>query len=76
MTGLEPATNFPNPRSYEEVNDRVVSLSAGEKRTFEVELQVQRSATEVATMRQQIDDLQRQTPEICGQPQPGWCADA
>jgi hypothetical protein len=76
VTGLEPATNFPNPRSYEEVNNRVVSLSAGEKRTFEVELQVQRSAAEVATMRQQIENLQRHPPEICNQPQPGWCAEA
>jgi hypothetical protein len=76
VTGLEPATNFPNPRSYEEVNRRVVPLAAGEKRTFEVELQVQRSAAEVATMRQQIENLQRQTPEICRQPQSGWCADA
>ena len=76
VTGLEPATNFPNPRSYEEQNDRVVSLAAGAKRAFEVELQVQRTATEVTKMRQQIESLQRQSPEIFDRPQPGWCADA
>ncbi len=36
VTGLEPGVNFPNPRSYEKEQGRVVTLAAGEKRTFEI----------------------------------------
>ena len=35
VTGLEPGTNFPNPRSFEEQQGRVVGLDAGESLEFE-----------------------------------------
>ncbi len=36
--GLEPATNYPNVRSFEEKNDRVVKLAAEESYKIQVEL--------------------------------------
>ncbi|NOZ39008.1 MAG: aldose 1-epimerase family protein [Planctomycetes bacterium] len=43
VTGLEPATNFPNPRSVESQQGRVVSLAPGE--TWSAELVVGRLTT-------------------------------
>jgi len=34
VTGLEPGTNFPNPRSFEKAQRRVVVLGPGESRSF------------------------------------------
>lgn len=33
VTGLEPATSFPNPRPFERSKNRVISLAGGESRT-------------------------------------------
>lgn len=33
VTGLEPATNYPNPRSFERKQGRVIRLKGGESRT-------------------------------------------
>jgi len=38
VTGLEPATNFPNPHSFEREHDRVVWLDGGETESFRVTL--------------------------------------
>ena len=37
-TGLEPATNYPNTRSFEEKQGRVVEIAAGETASFRVTL--------------------------------------
>ena len=38
VTGLEPGTNFPNPRSFEGNQRRVASLPAGGTATFDLQL--------------------------------------
>lgn len=38
VVGLEPATNFPNPRGFEEKRGRVVSLAAEESYRIQVDL--------------------------------------
>ena len=48
VTGLEPATNYPNPRSFEQQQGRVVALQPGGKCTFDVQLQVHPTAAEVS----------------------------
>jgi Domain of unknown function (DUF4432) len=40
VTGLEPATGFPNPRSFEEELGRVVGLLGGESRSFHWRLNI------------------------------------
>ncbi len=47
VVGLEPATGFPNVRSFEEKQGRVVPLQGGESRTFRLKLQPLLNASEV-----------------------------
>jgi hypothetical protein len=73
VTGLEPATNFPNPRSFEEQQGRVVKLEPGGKARFELEIEVHGSAEAVARAEQAIAKLQSGSePKIFKTPQPGW----
>jgi hypothetical protein len=48
VTGLEPGTNFPNPRAVEEAAGRVVPLEPGASVAFELALEVG-SGADVAT---------------------------
>ncbi|MEM8733514.1 MAG: DUF4432 family protein, partial [Planctomycetota bacterium] len=47
VTGLEPGTGFPNPRSFEEEKGRLVELGASESREFNVNLRVLSQSEEV-----------------------------
>jgi galactose mutarotase-like enzyme len=75
VTGLEPGTNFPNPRSFETAKERVVKLSPGETQTFEIRIDVHGSATEVANAEAAVAKIQggRQA-KIFDSPQSDWCA--
>jgi galactose mutarotase-like enzyme len=73
VTGLEPGTNFPNRRSFEKENGRVIVLKPGESRTFEVGLEVHPDAAGVKTAKQAVAGLQGgATPTILTQPDPAW----
>ncbi|HEV3416359.1 MAG TPA: aldose 1-epimerase family protein [Pirellulales bacterium] len=73
VTGLEPATNFPNSRSFESSQGRVRRLAAGETARFELALEVHDSTAAVAQAEQRINKLQAAAPpEICEAPLPGW----
>lgn len=73
VTGLEPATNYPNERSYEEKQGRVVRLGPGETAAFRVTLQPLTDAESVKRISERIRDLQGDLPsEIHPQPKPGW----
>lgn len=75
VTGLEPGTNFPNPRSFEGKKGRVVKLAGGAKTTFAVEMEIHGSAEEVAAAEAAIAKLQAgHKPEVFDAPQPDWCA--
>jgi hypothetical protein len=73
-TGLEPGTNFPNPRSHEDGQGRVVSLESGGTAVYDLALEIHNNAAAVERAGQAVADLQadRQT-EVLDQPQPGWC---
>lgn len=68
VTGLEPATNFPNPRSFEERQGRVVTLAPKGGIEFDLALEHHAGAA-VAAARQRIGTA---TPRISPQPRPGW----
>lgn len=73
VTGLEPATNFPNPRSFEAEQGRVVKLAAGETRRFEIALEVHPDSASVSSAEQAIAKLQGSVkPQIFDKPQKGW----
>ena len=66
-SGIEPGTNFPNPRSFEERQGRVVSLAPHASISFDLALDVL-AADQIRTAR---DGIKTQ-PKVHPQPKPGW----
>jgi hypothetical protein len=76
VTGLEPGTNYPNPRSFEGRQGRVVSLQPAAKCSFELTLRAHQTREEVEKTQQEIAALRKEEPTVHDAPQPLWCADA
>ncbi len=75
VTGLEPAINFPNRKSFEKQHGRVAVLKPGERRTFELTLEALPDATAVKAATARVTEFQRGVaPEILGRPDPQWSA--
>ncbi len=75
VTGLEPGTNYPNPRSFEAEQGRVVHLEGGATYTMRLALRVLDSAPTVSAAEAKVRQLQEGAPPtIHSAPQPGWCA--
>ncbi len=74
VTGIEPGTNFPNPRSHEGAQGRVVSLEPGGSFGFDLQLKYLSDAASVAVAADAIAELQGDTqPQVYEAPQEGWC---
>ncbi len=73
VTGLEPATNYPNPRSFEEAQGRVVPLGPGESVRFDLALE-HLAGERLAATRQAIAALAAAPPTIHARPRSGWSA--
>jgi hypothetical protein len=74
VTGLEPATNFPNPRSHEARQGRIVALQPGDRARFDLDLEFLAGAADVAAAERAIAALQAGVdPLVFQEPQPGWC---
>ena len=77
VTGIEPGTNFPNPRTYEAEQQRVVKLAGGSSQKFDVEF-------EFLDDKASVENAEKETlafakgvaPKVYDKPQKGWCADA
>lgn len=75
VTGLEPGTNFPNPRSFEQRQERTVRLEPGETRAFEIGVDVHASAAAVERSTALIRELQSAaSPLVHRDPPTDWCA--
>jgi len=73
VTGLEPGTNYPNPRSFEGEQGRFVKLAPGASVTFELELELLTVAEDVAACEAEISKLSSGlTPQVFSTPQAGW----
>ena len=73
VAALEPATNFPNTRSFEESQGRVIEIAPGDTVSYRVTLIPLTNPDAVRVMSERIDDLQAdEVPEIHDQPRPGW----
>ena len=73
VVGLEPATNFPNPRSHEENQGRVIELQPQETASFRVTLDPLTSHEEVQQMRERVNRLKEEvSPQIHHEPKAGW----
>jgi hypothetical protein len=73
VTGLEPATDYPNPRSFEEAQGRVVPLAPGESVRFELALE-HLAGERLAAARAAIAALAAAPPTIHAQPRRDWSA--
>ncbi len=73
VTGLEPATNFPNTKSFEKQHGRVVALAPGESRTHELELEPLADAASVQSALAAVAQLQEGVPaNILPRNEPQW----
>ena len=72
VTGLEPATNYPNPRSFEESQGRVVTLAPHAAVQFDLALE-HVSGVRLEVVRGRIAGLAaRRPPVVHATPRPGW----
>jgi galactose mutarotase-like enzyme len=75
VTGLEPGTNFPNPRSFETIKKRVVHLAPGQKQKFDVTMEVHTTGAEVQAAEAMVAKIQAgRQPQVVEQPRADWCA--
>lgn len=75
VTGLEPATNYPNFKAYERTQGRVPLIEPGASFETELVLTVHSTADDVAKVVQEIHELQRQSPfEYVSEPVEPFCA--
>lgn len=72
VTGLEPGTNFPNPRSFEKGQGRIVALQPGQSASYHLRIEVHRDTAAVRQAEAAIARLQAAPAQIHRQPQPGW----
>ncbi|HXY36643.1 MAG TPA: aldose 1-epimerase family protein [Planctomycetaceae bacterium] len=64
VTGLEPATNYPNLKTFERSRGRVVTLAPQQTYATQIVLSVHASATEVAAVTKRIAELQNRAHAI------------
>ncbi|SIO58983.1 protein of unknown function [Singulisphaera sp. GP187] len=60
VTGLEPGTNYPNPKPFEKARQRVVALPAHGRYVTETTLEVLSTAPAVAAVEAEIQAIQAQ----------------
>ena len=77
VTGLEPATNYPNPRSFEEKQKRVIELAPGATLRFDTSLTVHPDEASVAAAEKAIAQIAGgRKPQIAPTPRAGWSVGA
>ena len=62
VTGLEPATNFPNPKAFEKAHNRVVPLEPGATYQTETTLEVLDTPEAVEFVLEEVENLQKTCP--------------
>lgn len=75
VTGIEPATNLPNPRSFEAEQGRVVELPPGASHATNLRLDWLHNAASLSTALKAVEELRAGVePEVHQNPLPDWCA--
>ena len=73
VTGMEPAINFPNVKSFEKKKGRVATLNPGETRRFELSIEAHGDAASVSAAETAVAEIQQSsTPEVLDRPNPEW----
>ena len=68
VTGLEPGTNFPNLKTFEREQGRVITLAPGESYSIEIELSVYDTAEAVSTVENKIRAMQTVAAQVHTRP--------
>lgn len=76
VVGLEPATGYPNPRSFETEQGRLVELQGGESRTFQMCLTPIADPATVTEAIARVEKLRPTDARIHKSPQANCSADA
>lgn len=76
VTGLEPSTNFPNPKSFEKAKGRVVHILGLGKHTFSVGIDCLNSSDKVSAAVAETKKLEPAETNVFDQPQKEWCQGA
>ncbi|MEZ6091877.1 MAG: aldose 1-epimerase family protein [Pirellulaceae bacterium] len=74
VTGLEPSTNFPNPRTFEGEHERVASIAPGESITHRIRLHPLVGHEQVTDFAAKVQSLKPANPRVHTQPKPDWSA--
>ena len=73
VTGLEPATNFPNTRSFEQSHDRVVSVEPGSSTTYHIQLCLLSGSERVMHFEAETRTLLKRAAAVEAEPREDWC---
>lgn len=74
VTGVEPAINFPNTRSFEKKNGRVMPIASGETKSFSLEFDFMSDKEHTTLALDAIRQLQEKASrKIITTPLPEWC---
>lgn len=77
VTGLEPATNYPNLKTFERKQGRVVNIPAGGTYSATLEIQIHDNPHGVAEIEEKINALQKTSPaKVHQQPHPKYTPQA
>lgn len=77
VVGLEPGTNFPNPRSFEQRHGRVVTLAKDQSWRASVAVAWHTDSKAIASAQDAIHALQAEkSPQIATKPRADWSAHA
>jgi hypothetical protein len=75
VLGIEPATNYPNPRSFEQQHGRVVTLRPGQKWRTEVTARWHQDAASISDTEAALRAIQGNgQPELLKQPKAEWAS--
>ena len=74
VAGIEPGTNFPNPRSFEESKGRVVPLSPQESVSFDLAIEHLTGPAVAAERSRILAAAEAQSLNIHERPRPDWSA--
>ena len=77
VTGLEPGTNYPNPKPFEKARHRVRTLAPGETMMSEIVVEVAETADAVAALEEEVRMIQGSTaPTIHPKPVEPFASEA
>ncbi|MEM2843767.1 MAG: aldose 1-epimerase family protein, partial [Candidatus Bathyarchaeia archaeon] len=69
VVGLEPGTSYPNHKSFERAQNRVIKLNPKEKRKFELNISVHLGKDEVEKLKEEINKIRGNIePKIFNKP--------